>query len=300
MDKNAVFSTLAYLAVTMTCCVFLVPKTSQDRLDEKLKALSHRIAQVSFWNFSTIERDIVFSWLEAIFQARVNSMRFYINVAAYTAIATALSLVPYLIVPFSDPLSVSLVGFPRFFLMGFLIPNMIVAVASMATTVGLLNLGARIRNGFVYFVVVAIDILAVTALIAALSINLELTREYLLGLYRGEIVTNRWLALYQPFIAIQYVLRHPVAILDALRAEFYISSKYTTYVVSVVAMVCAVVPLVLHTLAALFLVSMATFNNVMTKVASYLLNRMYEQKTFKWLGWACGIPAFIIGLWDNL
>ncbi|MGR9057816.1 hypothetical protein ACU8NH_18225 [Rhizobium leguminosarum] len=300
MDKNAVVSTLLFLGAVMAFCVFLVPKTSQDRLDEKLKALSDRIAQLSFWNFSTIERDIVFSWLEAIFQARVNSTRFYINVAAYTAIATALSLVPYSIVPFSDPLNVSLMGFPRFFLMGFIIPNMIVAVVSMATTVGLLNLGARIRNGFVYAVVVTLDILAVTALIAALSINLELTRDYLLGLYRGEIVTNRWLALYQPFIAIQYVLRHPVAILDALRAEFYISSKYTTYVVSVVAMVCAVVPLVLHTLAALFLVLMATFHNVMKKVASYLLNRMHEQKTFKWFAWACGAAVFLINLRDKL
>ncbi|TBF29318.1 hypothetical protein [Rhizobium ruizarguesonis] len=300
MDKNAVASTLACLVIIMTCGVILVPKTSQDRLDEKLKALSDRIAQVSFWNFSTIERDIVFLWLEAIFQARVNSTRFYINVAAYTAIATALSLVAYSIVPFSDPLSVSLVGFPRFFLMGFLIPNMIVAVISMAITVGLLNLGARIRNGFVYAVIMAVDILAVTALIAALSINLELTRDYLVGLYRGEIVTNRWLVLYQPFIAIQYVVRHPVAILEALRAEFYISLKYTTYVVSVVAMVCAVVPLVLHTLAALFLVSMATFNNVMIKVASYLLNRMYEQKTFAWLVAAFGALLAFIELWDNL
>lgn len=60
----------------------------------------------------------------------------------------------------------------------------------MGTTVGLLDLGARISSGFVYVAVVAVDMLAVTALIAALSINLELTRDYLVDLYRGKIVTT--------------------------------------------------------------------------------------------------------------
>ncbi|MER9251689.1 hypothetical protein NKI59_07715 [Mesorhizobium sp. M0598] len=294
MVLNQIFATLMILAVAATSCVYLIPKTSQDRMDEKVHALSEGVRELTCWNFATIERDIAFSWLQAIFGASVNNPRFYLNVALYAAYATAIALVPYLFIPFSDPLNVSLVGFPAFLLMGFFVPSMIVAVISMGFTIALLSIGARLKNGIFYLFIVAIDMLVVATLIAALSVNLELTRDYLEGVYLGQIDTNRWLAVYQPFLAIEHVVRHPSVIIPSIHAELYTSSKYTTYIVSIMAMVCAITPGIIHLVCAVFIASMAIFHNVMKHVASFLLARMYEQRTFKFLGWFFGLPAACI------
>lgn len=300
MNQNQIFATFMMLALAAGSCIFLIPKPSQDRLDEKVNTLSERVRELTFWNFATIERDIAFSWLQVIFGASVYSSRFYLNVAIYATYATAMALVPYLFTPFSDPLSVSLVGFPIFLLMGFFVPSMIFAVISMGFTIALLSVGARLENGLFYFAIVAVDILVAAALIAALSVNLELTRDYLEAVYLGQINANLWLAFYQPFLAIKHVVGHPSVIITSIRAEFYTSSKYTTYVVSVMAMLCAVTPVIIHLASAIFIALMAMFHKVMKHVASFLLSRMYEQRTFKFLSWFFGLPAVCIKIWELL
>lgn len=300
MDTNPIVAVLAILAAISGCCVFLVPVRSQNQLDETMNALSEAIKELSFWNFSTIERDIAFSWLKAIFRRGPNSLQFYINVAVYASIFTTISLSPYMVVPFSDPLNVSLVGYGGFFLMGFFIPNVIFSVISMSITVGLLEVGARIKNGLVYLFILAADGLIVSVLFSSLSVNLEFTRDYFHSLITGEIAANRWLAFYQPFLAIQYVAVHPNAIFESFRSEFYISAKYTTYILSITAMICAVFPLLVHTFVALFLITTSIFHSILKKLASFLLKRMNEQKTFKWLTWAFGLPVVCIKIWDSL
>ncbi|RWK11857.1 hypothetical protein [Mesorhizobium sp.] len=123
MIQNIIIGTLAMLAIVMGLCTYLIPKSSQEALDERVKALSERVRELTFWNFATIERDVAFSWLEAIFRAKVNRPRFYINVAIFAVWATLVALAPYLLIPFSDPLTVSLVGYPVFLTMGFFHPK---------------------------------------------------------------------------------------------------------------------------------------------------------------------------------
>ncbi|MBY3495344.1 hypothetical protein [Rhizobium laguerreae] len=291
MKTDFVFAILAILALLSTCATFLIPKSSQDALDDKVKDLSTRIDGVSFWNFSKIERDVALSLLGTIFLAKPNTIRFWFNVAAFAALATGISLLPYIFIPFRDPLNVSLVGYPRFFLMGFFIPSMIFGVISMTTTVALLSVGAKVPFGIIYIVILVLDGLVASALVSALSINLELTRSYLLALYDGQTTTDRWLGLYQPFVALYYVMTHPTAMLEAFKTEFYISSKYTTYILSVVAMACSLIPLFVHTLAAMMIVLSSIFHDVTKRVVAYMFRRMHEQKTFKLLAWAFGVPA---------
>ncbi|RWG80222.1 MAG: hypothetical protein EOQ69_21640 [Mesorhizobium sp.] len=300
MIHNIIAGTLMILAIVMGFCTYLVPKISQDALDERVKALSERVHGLTFWNFATIERDVAFSWLEAIFRAKPNRPRFYINVAIFALWATLSALGAYLIIPFSDPLNASLVGYPVFLMMGFFIPNMIVAVVSMGCTVALLSVAARLRNGLFYLLIAAVDVLVVAALIAALSLNLELTRDYLEAVFMGKLDINRWLPFYQPILAIQQVILHPSVIIHAFSYELHISSKYTTYIISVISMMCAVIPGIVHMLAAIFISLMAIFHNGMKQVGSFLLARMHEQKTFKFLGGMSGILAACIKVWDWL
>ncbi|MBZ9851539.1 hypothetical protein LB565_26470 [Mesorhizobium sp. CA14] len=296
MDLNNLLATSMVLGLAATSCVFLLPKSSQDHLDEKVNALSDRVRKITFWNFARIERDVAFSWLEFVFGAKVSRPRFYVNVAFYSGYATAISLVPYFFIPFSDPLTVSLVGYPIFVVMGFFIPSMIIATISMAVAVALLSLGARLKNGLYYFFLTAVDIVVVAALVAALSVNLEFTREYLEAVYLGQTEPNRWLGLYQPFLAIAHIVSDPTIIIKSIRVELYTANKYTTYSVSIVSMLCAVLPVVVHLACAIFILSMAIFHNAMKHVASFLLARMYEQKTFKFLGWLFGVPPIFIKL----
>lgn len=297
MTLDHLYGTLAILTVASSICVYLVPKTSQDRLDAAVNSLSERVRELTFWNFTTIERDVAFSWLQAIFKARVNSPRFYLNVAKSAVYATALALVPYLFVPFSDPLNVPLVGYPIFLLMGFFVPSVIVAIISMGCTVALLSVGARLKNGLFYLIIVAIDIFAVVTLIAALSINLELTRDHLEAVYLGRIYINLWLILYQPFLTIGNVLLHPGIAFQSISAEIYIFSKYTTYWISMMSAVCAVMPAIVHLMSAVFILLAAIFHNVLKHIASFLLARMYEQRTFKFLQWFFGLPLACIAGW---
>jgi hypothetical protein len=279
------------LATLSSCCIYFVPKDSQDSLDEKILALSTRIDSVNRWNFSTIHRDVAFSLLATLFQAQPNTVRFYINVAAYAALLTSVALLPYLFIPFRDPLNVSLFGYQRFFLMGFFIPAMMFAVLSMAVTITLLTLGARIRFGLIYVIILGVDALVSTVMISALFVNLEMTRGYLLALYHGEAITDRWIAFSQPFQALYYILSHPASVFDAFKAEYYTASKYTTYLLSVAAMICAVLPLFVHTLAAIFIVISSIFHDVMKRATSYVLRRANEQKTFKLLAFVFAAPA---------
>jgi hypothetical protein len=140
----------------------------------------------------------------------------------------------------------------------------------------------------------------VSFLISCSSTNLEWTRDYLLDLYNGKIETNRWLSLYQPFLVMYYTAKHPELVSISIKAEFYTSEKYSTYILSVIAMMCATVPLVVHTAAATFIVLMSVFHKFMKAVAAYLLNRMHEQKTFKWLGWLFASMAALLKLWASV
>ncbi|QND60411.1 hypothetical protein [Mesorhizobium huakuii] len=300
MTHDKIVGILAILAIVMGFCTYLIPKPSQDALDDRVNALSQRVRGLTFWNFATIERDVAFSWLEAIFRAKPHRLRFYRNVAIFALLATLVALGAYLIVPFSDPLNVQLVGYPAFLAMGFFIPNMIVAVLSMACTITLLSVGARLRNGLFYILVAAVDFLVVTTLVAALSLNLELTRDYLVAVFMGKAEVNRWLPYYQPILAIMHVILHPSAIVHAFTDEIYISSKYTTYIISVISMMCAVIPGIIHLFAAIFISLMAVFHNGMKQVGSFLLARMNEQKTFKFLLGMSSIAAACIKVWDWL
>ncbi|TIQ49047.1 hypothetical protein [Mesorhizobium sp.] len=151
-----------------------------------------------------------------------------------------------------------------------------------------------------YLLIAAVDVLVVAALIAALSFNLELTRDYLEAVFMGKTDVNRWLPFYQPILAIRHVILHPSAIIQAFSAELYISSKYTTYIISVISMMCAVMPGIVHMLAAIFISLMAIFHNGMKQTASFLLARMHEQKTFKFLAGISGILTACIKLLDWL
>jgi len=300
MAHDIIIGTLAILTIVMGFCTYLVPKISQDALDDRVKALSERARDLTLWNFAAIERDVAFSWLEAIFRAKPNRPRFYLNVAIFAMLATLVALGAYLIVPFSDPLNVSLVGYPVFLAMGFLIPNIIVAVISMACTVGLLSVATRLRNGLFYLLIAVVDVLIVAALIAALSLNLELTRDYLEAVFLGKTEVSRWLPFYQPVLAIRHVFLHPSAIAHAFSSELYISSKYTTYLISIMSIMCALLPGIVHLMAAIFISLTAVFQNGMKQVGSFLLARMNEQKTFKFLGGMSGILIACIKLWDWL
>ncbi len=288
------------LATLSGFCIYLVPKDSQDSLDEKVLKLSTKIDSVNLWNFSTIHRDVALSLLSTLFQAKPNTVRFYINVAAYSALLTLVALLPYLFIPFRDPLNVSLFGYERFFLMGFLVPAMIFSVLSMAVTITLLTLGRRIRFGMIYVIILGVDVLVSAVMISALFLNLELTRDYLLALYNGDVITDRWIAFSQPFLALYHVLSHPASLLDAFKAEYSTASKYTTYVLSVAAMICAVLPLLVHTLAALFIVISSIFHDVMKHATSYVLRRANEQKTFKMLAFLFAAPAACMKIAEQL
>lgn len=291
---------LMVLATLSGFCIYFVPKDSQDSLDEKVLKLATQIDSVTIWNFSTIHRDVALSLLATLFQAKPNTVQFYINVAAYSALLTSAALLPYLFIPFRDPLNVSMFGYERFLLMGFFIPAMIFAVLSMAVTITLLTLGAYIRIGIIYVIILGVDALLSSVMISALFLNLELTRSYLQALYNGDVTTDRWIAFRQPFLALYHVVSHPASVFDAFKAEYYIASKYTTYVLSVAAMICAVFPLLVHTLAALFIVVSSIFHDVMKRATSYVLRRANEQKTFKMLAFLFAAPAACMKIVEQL
>jgi hypothetical protein len=274
MTLGDVQAVLIVTAAISFLCYWLIPQKVQSRIDQEILWLSNLIDQFSFANFGLLEREIVFSFLNRAIGSPVWSGSFFLRVCLITAFLTLMVLSIYLFIPFSDPLNLHLVNMPMFIAIGFIVPNIVISFISTFATLALLETTRVFRNIIFYPLLVIADAIVALVCFAVSVIHLEALRDYVVAIETGR-PSSGGLSTIPIF---WNVLAHPSMIIDAISFTTHTLEKYTTYYLTVMSLVIAFLPVLIHMIIAAVVLISRIFHGIVKKSVAYSIFRIYELK----------------------